>query len=59
MNKLNGRIAVVTGASKGIGAGIAKQLAAESAAVVVNYASAKSDADKVVDRRLKNWINTL
>jgi 3-oxoacyl-[acyl-carrier protein] reductase len=40
---------VVTGASKGIGAGIAKQLAAEGAAVVVNYASSKSDADKVVD----------
>ena len=47
--KLNGKIAVVTGASKGIGAGIAKQLALEGAAVVVNYASSKSDADKVVD----------
>src|SRR5207237_424564 len=47
--KLNGKIAVVTGASKGIGAGIAKQLAAEGAAVIVNYASAKSDADKIVD----------
>jgi 3-oxoacyl-[acyl-carrier protein] reductase len=40
---------VVTGASKGIGAGIAKQLAAEGAAVVVNYASSKQDADRVVD----------
>src|SRR6266705_4619955 len=47
--KLNGKIAVVTGASKGIGAGIAKQFASEGASVVVNYASAKQDADRVVD----------
>ena len=53
MKKLNGKVAVVTGASKGIGAGIAKQLAAEGAAVVVNYASSKSDADKVVDEIAK------
>jgi 3-oxoacyl-[acyl-carrier protein] reductase len=51
--KLDGKTAVVTGASKGIGAGIAKALAAEGAAVVVNYASSKSDADKVVDEIAK------
>lgn len=48
MNKLKGKVAVVTGASKGIGAGIAKGLAAEGAAVVVNYASSKEGADRVV-----------
>jgi 3-oxoacyl-[acyl-carrier protein] reductase len=47
--KLNGKVAVVTGASKGIGAGIAKEFAAEGASVIVNYASAKHDADRVVD----------
>ena len=47
--KLDGKVAVVTGASKGIGAGIAKRFAAEGADVVVNYASAKKDADRVVD----------
>jgi 3-oxoacyl-[acyl-carrier protein] reductase len=48
MNKLTGKVAVVTGASKGIGAGIAKGLAAAGAAVVVNYASSKEGADQVV-----------
>ncbi|MET0307520.1 MAG: glucose 1-dehydrogenase [Sphingomonas sp.] len=49
MSKLAGKVAVVTGASKGIGAGIAKALAAEGASVVVNYASSKAGADAVVD----------
>jgi len=47
--KLKGKVAVVTGASKGIGAGIAKEFAAEGASVIVNYASSKQDADRVVD----------
>src|SRR5271169_4478533 len=50
MNRLKGKIAVVTGASKGIGAAIAEHMAAEGASVVVNYASSKAGADGVVKR---------
>src|ERR1700712_5409437 len=48
MGKLKNKVAVVTGASKGIGAAIAKHFAAEGAKVVVNYATSKEGADKVV-----------
>ena len=48
MAELTGKVAIVTGASKGIGAGIAKGLAAAGAAVVVNYASSKEGADRVI-----------
>ena len=49
MKELSNKVAIVTGASKGIGAAIAQALAAAGAAVVVNYASSKAGADKVVD----------
>src|SRR5258706_2247584 len=48
MSKLKDKVAVVTGASKGIGASIAGHLAAEGAAVVVNYVSSRADAERVV-----------
>src|SRR5580765_8154782 len=52
MGSLTGKVAVVTGASKGIGAGIAKALGEAGAAVVVNYASSREGADRVVDEIL-------
>ena|ERR1700722_8179534 len=59
MSKLSGKVAVVTGASKGIGASIAEHFAAEGGSVVVNYASSKSGADSVVDRITKEGGNAI
>ncbi|SEG61145.1 3-oxoacyl-[acyl-carrier protein] reductase [Bryocella elongata] len=53
MSKLQGKVAVVTGSSKGIGAAIAKQLASDGASVVVNYASDKAGAEKTVAEIVK------
>jgi 3-oxoacyl-[acyl-carrier protein] reductase len=52
--KLSGKVAIVTGASKGIGAGIAKEMSAAGASVVVNYSSSKKGADAVVDEIKRN-----
>ena len=54
MNKLADKVAIITGASKGIGASIAKHFAAAGAKVVVNYASSKEGADSVVQAITKN-----
>lgn len=59
MGKLNNKVAVVTGASKGIGAGIAKGLAAEGASVVVNYATSKEGAEHVVSEIQKSGGNAI
>lgn len=57
--RIQGKVAIVTGASKGIGASIALQLASEGASVVVNYASSKAGAEKLVSEIVKKGGNAL
>jgi 3-oxoacyl-[acyl-carrier protein] reductase len=59
MNALEGKIAIVTGASRGIGAGIAKEFAAQGASVVVNYVTDKAGADAVVEHITSNGANAI
>jgi NAD(P)-dependent dehydrogenase (short-subunit alcohol dehydrogenase family) len=56
MSRLKNKVAVITGASKGIGASIARYFAAEGAKVVVNYASSKERADKVVKAIMRKCL---
>jgi len=59
MNSLTGKVAIVTGASKGIGAGIAKALCVEGASVVVNYASSREGADRALAEMADNGCNAI
>src|SRR5207244_2800730 len=59
MAKLNGKVAVVTGASKGIGAAIAEKLGSEGANVVVNYAHDKAGAEKVTEKIMQSGGNAI
>ena len=59
MGELTGKVAIVTGASKGIGAAIARAFAKAGAVVAVNYASSKADADRVVGEIVKAGGNAV